>query len=58
VFDNDKNLKVQRREFEQILYSHKVILGVDTIWGTQTVMQFEMPDPTSIATGCSLRGPR
>jgi hypothetical protein len=54
VFDNEKDLDVRRREFEQILYSHKVILGVSTIWGTQTVMQFEMSDPTSVVTACGL----
>jgi hypothetical protein len=54
VFDNTKDLDVRRRDFEQILYSHKVILGVSTIWGTQAVMQFEMTDPTSVVTACGL----
>ena len=54
VFDNTKDLDVRRRDFEQILYSQKTILGVSTIWGTQAVMQFEMADPTSVVTACGL----
>jgi hypothetical protein len=40
-------------EFKKLLQAHEVIIGVDEFLGPEVVMQFEMPDPSTVYAACT-----
>jgi len=55
VFDNREALAIPNKEFAQILGAHQFIVGVSTIWGSQAIIQFDLPDSDKLAATCGLR---
>jgi hypothetical protein len=55
VYDSHEDLSIPRRDFQQILAGRHLIVGVDTIWASQAVMQFDMPNSEQLIRVCGLK---